>query len=1053
MTISIGAGQIAKALNTNFQDAALGSVGNLTFAGKPGATPRAPGPGMFQRMGAKIESAIAYVKASPQQRADAQVVASARKMSADTGALLGALTGARGDTSAQGKAASALAGLLEHAAPLAAASKTGTDKLVLPALHRHLDQLSTEDLVALRGGPLGDPASREAVLQKLDPGQRASASKVMDQVATALDGQIAQRASKAPIAALGAAFTAAAAGVPAAGAAGPAAPVDAQAMDAALEQLRAGAGMLKPDGQTLRHFFAPAVERLSTGELNTLARGMSRSEPAGGPSSFDALRGATVNRGPNGVVAGGRKEALDALHGAVADEITKRLDTAVIEASTPLMVKLMDRSVAVSPDAIRSLENGLRTQAQALGAAHLGAAGADVVTGLLARALTDLPAPQLDRLLDAAGSPSLARAKDGIAGLPEPRQTDLRAAVDLAQGKHIARLQDRVADAQAELTTAVAARNNSAIAGKVSALDAAVKEVKAFGERMEMALDPVAQTAMQAAVGVARDAHIARLTVPVDTLRGELAAAVAQGDHGLATTKVLALAGASDKLRIFSESMGQPVAADTQAALRADVGRAVDLFRAPDNPTGPLSASSLGALSTREFGNLRQARGELGNYGLSFDSVAVKGQHEARTRESTARAERAGTQLLHSLADPQTTPAEVVRLVREFATETSGTLSKLKDLGEVVGIEDIAAFTASVSGRALAAFKAQAGDDASAQIAAILSGYEAHIGPLSDGLPLVRTAITDLLSDAGDSGDVGDPDSDAMTQTVGLIAAAGFLLPALRKELEAANPQGVGEPRESADTPTFSAAMQAAVAGEFGVRVDADISVATPVLSPEQREAISASLTAAPRGKGPVEMTVPVGGVPTTFQVDKQFFDDASDRTGISFSVAGRGTDGQPVRAQGLRAGMPGGEARAAAMGESLAALQQVAGPAMVPLTRYMTQQLTGGFQASLGAMQGDSPLRLPSGLAFVAGGAGGAHFDVERLPDGRLSATVTMAFSEINGGMGVTASGEASLAVLDPAKSHFEAQFSVFVSDDGTRFEMREPLHLRYGFAQVPTR
>ena len=117
MSINIGASQVRQAVQTNFQDAALGSVGNLAFAGKPGATPRAPGPSLFQRMGAKVESAIAYVKASPQQRADAQVVKSARQVSADTGALLGALTGAKNDSGAQGKAASALSSLLKHAAP------------------------------------------------------------------------------------------------------------------------------------------------------------------------------------------------------------------------------------------------------------------------------------------------------------------------------------------------------------------------------------------------------------------------------------------------------------------------------------------------------------------------------------------------------------------------------------------------------------------------------------------------------------------------------------------------------------------------------------------------------------------------------------------------------------------------------------------------------------------------------------------------------------------------------------------------------------------------
>ena len=219
---------------------------------------------------------------------------------------------------------------------------------------------------------------------------------------------------------------------------------------------------------------------------------------------------------------------------------------------------------------------------------------------------------------------------------------------------------------------------------------------------------------------------------------------------------------------------------------------------------------------------------------------------------------------------------------------------------------------------------------------------------------------------------------------------------------------------------------------------------ATPVLSPAQRDAIDAMLTASPPDEGTKTVTLPVGGVPTTFEVDETFKKDGVERIGVSFSVSGRGPDGARVQTGALAPGAPE-DARLAAMGESLHALQQVAGDAAVPLTRYMNQQIVGGLQKSLGEMGAASPLRLPDGTALIAGGNGRMHFDVERMPDGRLSAHVNIRFSGLESGLGVPAQGDPYPVFLDAAKSHVDLQFSVFVSDDGTQFRMRDPLHMQY--------
>ena len=966
MTINIGASQVRQAVQTNFQDAALGSVGNLSFAGKPGATPRAPGPSLFQRIGAKVESAIAYVKASPQQRADAQVVKSARQVSADTGALLGALTGAKGDSGAQGKAAATLSSLLKHAAPLTAAGASTAGTVAAPALERHLSQLNITDLVALRGGGLADSG---AVLAKLDPAEQPAAKSMLEQVGKALDKEIAVRASAAQIGqindVLASAVTRGAVDVGA---------VDTQAMDAALEQLRASAGMLKPEGQTLRQFFAPSVERLTDAQLAKLAQGLSVGTQPGGVSTHDALlAGSTARAGANVAKATERAEAMTALQGAVADQIQQRLDRAVIAASTPLMTRLMDSSTKLSPEAIGQLESGLQARAEALGAKHTVApGGADAGTAMLARALTDLPNPQLDRLLGAASGHNLARAKAGIATVADPAQTTLRAAVGLAYQNQQAALSGRV-----------------------------------------------------------------------ETVRDELSTAVAGGDRGKAAMKLAQLSHETRNLRVFENAMGQAIDADLQTDLRADVSGALALLRAPGNPDGPLTADTLRGLTKAEFGQVRKARDELGDFGLSFDSAAVKAELSARSQASTTRAEQATVQLLQSLADPATSVADVVKQVRVISGETATALSTRTQMGQEIGADDVADAAASVTRNALAAFKASAGDGADALVDRVLARYDEHIGPLGDLLAPMRSAASDLV------GAEGDPDSDAVRQTLGVINTGSLVLGTLRQDLDASALQAGRAPVERAPTSLMSPAMQVAVAGEFGLQFDATVDTATPVMSPAQRSAISAKLTMSPPGEGVTTVSLPVGGVPTDFRVDGVFKKDAVDRTGVSFAVTGRAPDGQLVRTMSPPPGASE-PVRLAAMGDSLHALQQVAGDAALPITRYMNQQLAGGLQTSLFDMGADSPLRLPNGAALMAGGGGQLHFDVERLPDGRLSAHVNIRFSGLESGMAISREGNSGV-VLDAAKSHIDVQFSVFVSDDGTQFQMRDPVHMQYNLVPIP--
>lgn len=970
MTINIGASQVRQAVQTNFQDAALGSVGNLAFAGKPGATPRAPGPSLFQRMGAKVESAIAYVKASPQQRADAQVVKSARQVSADTGALLGALTGAKSDSSAQGKAASALAGLLQHADPLAAAGRSSTDTLVAPSLLRHLGQLSTTDLVALRSGPLGDPASRAAILAKLDPAQQARAGTVLAQIDKTLDKEVAVRASGAPIAALGGVLT----GAMVRGAVDANA-VDTQAMDAALEQLTAGAGMLKPQGQTLRHFFAPALERMGDADLGSMARGLSQTARSDGPPVFGALLSASDLRGPNAGKASERRQALDALQGAVADQIKQRQDLATVALGTSmLLVPLMKPDAPIDGDKmIRELEGKLGDATSSLQAAHLApSANANPVSGMLGRALSDLPPAQLDRLLDSVGTTGLRKAQAGIASLSDPAQTALRVAVERAA--------DRIA---------------GDLSGKIDEAQAKLGEATVRGDRSG------------AALGLAK-------------LSSEIAMA-----------------------KQFDTIIGRSVAADAMTGARAPVAAALASLRAPGNPDGPLTASSLAGLSHHEIGLLRQAKSELAPLGVAIDSTDLRAAVALRTHASIARAETASADLLRGLADPAATPAQVVEKLRGISDVLAGSFATEMALGEEVSPAHILAVSRAVMDNALAAVKSEPGVDGNLLVDRMLVHDRTLLGPLSAAMAVMPGEIANLAADAEGT------DPQMLNKTASLMGVTTGVLSAMRDSLHtSAEAAGRVVDRTSSEA-RLTTAMATAVAGQFGVAFDADVGNPSLVLGGAQRSALEAAITTTAIGGGTVQTSLPVGGVPTAFSVDDQFKLDAIDRTGISFSVSGRDAGGNRVQSSALQAGMDPAQ-RPAALGEALGALQQVTGAAAVPLTRFMNQELAGALQASIGALGKDSPIRLADGSAFIAGGDGHLHFDLERHPDGRLSANASITFSNLSSGTGLGPDGGAFAVLLDADASTFVAKFSVFVSDDGSTLTMREPLSLQYTLVET---
>lgn len=180
----------------HFDAGPLGQVGNLRFKAGPGATPRASGPNALQRFGQFLSKVAFYVGAGPAQRAQRHVLDQARDNSRRIGNLLGNLTGAPGDPKTRARIAEGLARL---------GDLSGGDLSGLPggkeSLQTYLGELGVMDLNALRGGVLGDPEARQAVLDQVDPPRlRAQAARLLDQIAVALEQAVAGQAVRDPLA-------------------------------------------------------------------------------------------------------------------------------------------------------------------------------------------------------------------------------------------------------------------------------------------------------------------------------------------------------------------------------------------------------------------------------------------------------------------------------------------------------------------------------------------------------------------------------------------------------------------------------------------------------------------------------------------------------------------------------------------------------------------------------------------------------------------------------------------------------------------------------------
>lgn len=196
---TVGQSALQNLNREHLESGPLGRVGNLRFKAEAGATPRAGGPNLFQRLGQFLSKTVFRATASPEQRAQQRVLDQARDNSRRVGDLLGKLTAAPDDARAQQKVAQELARLAERA---------GGDLARLPggaqALAAYLPELAVIDVTALKSGALGSPEARQAILASIEPPElRAQAESVLTQISTAVSERVAELVFAEPLAAIG----------------------------------------------------------------------------------------------------------------------------------------------------------------------------------------------------------------------------------------------------------------------------------------------------------------------------------------------------------------------------------------------------------------------------------------------------------------------------------------------------------------------------------------------------------------------------------------------------------------------------------------------------------------------------------------------------------------------------------------------------------------------------------------------------------------------------------------------------------------------------------
>jgi hypothetical protein len=538
----------------------------------------------------------------------------------------------------------------------------------------------------------------------------------------------------------------------------------------------------------------------------------------------------------------------------------------------------------------------------------------------------------------------------------------------------------------------------------------------------------------------------------LDARRQALRASVAAGDRYGAAQALRDLAlqvrPSSDEASALQDVLPR----DAFHALRETVDQALaTLFRDPSNPSGPLNAATLSRLSNEEIEMLRHAE-DLAPFGFAVSATALAAVWRERSRPHRQVAVAHAKALLDVLARPGADARDAMRPLYDCARAASRTWQMQVQI-QAAGLDDWADIAESIMAEAIRQADEARGDSAHAELARAAS----QMAWSADALSSIASSINEEFEDE----DLA-PERNPAYRTGSSMRAAAFLGTALALQLDERRTQGptvappAGMAADPVPTPAWKASFRDAVGELFGVVCDGDCREGRMAMGPEQYKIFERCLTEPIPIKRIVPVTIDVGTGPDTAQrvidVDRQFADDAIERSSTWFSVSGVDREGRPV-AYATSGRAPSENTHVAGIKRGLLALHCLAGPDTAHLSNYMTQTPGAGFMVALMVCADRSPIRLPDGRVAMPGGDGDMQVDIMRHADGSYRLATTIAISKMRTCAVFDEDGRAEGMKLDPAKSYASLSYETRLrfSADGTHtIEMTAPVTLQYRLVPV---
>ncbi|WP_323018713.1 hypothetical protein [Castellaniella sp.] len=503
-----------------------------------------------------------------------------------------------------------------------------------------------------------------------------------------------------------------------------------------------------------------------------------------------------------------------------------------------------------------------------------------------------------------------------------------------------------------------------------------------------------------------------------------------------------ALSSLQAQVQSLENTFGQ-IPSGTKDALGVIMAETMQALRDPDaNPDGPLNRDSLKLLDDHSLGHIRHSQTTLQPFGLELvrDDASLEGLD--RVTALSAKMIEGTNQLLQTLAQAPVDTPVLMRQLRDLSDierQRTQQLTRLGHYGDTASPDDRKAMMMQATQAAIKQLTDSEDEE-------VIQNALQNLGLINT----LEASFRDVASSMGNIVSLHDYAGSGV-ETLERVSTSQHLLDSIGSSMHERLATLTQNDNPVVPAITLPSTFKQSLIEQYEISYDP----ATFKSSMTMTDAMRAKLT--PHLEEPVNVKdhathttrLPVHGTDTEFSVSHSFFKDGIERTSISLSVRGTGTDGGNVRST-WPSRIPDDLSRDSQMGEALDSLVRIAGPAAEPLTRIMNQQLGAGILKGLVDLGQDSPFKLEDGSVVMPVGSGRFHFDVEKTPDGsfRLGATMTI---PIKDAVGIDANGLARPVPMDKDQSWAQIHINLTVSSDGKTTQVTEPPQFRHHFVLIP--